>query len=144
MGTVKKKKKSLNFVGWIQLAKNARRRRQAGHALQKSPLLGPASVSQVQECAPQDGAHSQQMGALPARQGRANRTQMLQLQETDQSPYVWENLKEFWKSHKSWTGAFYQPLIYHGLLITLTGEVVIHMYWKFGRHRPVFHDKGRS
>lgn len=84
------------------------------------------------------------MGALPARQGRANRTQMLQLQETDQSPYVWENLKEFWKSHKSWTGAFYQPLIYHGLLITLTGEVVIHMYWKFGRHRPVFHYKGRS
>lgn len=83
-------------------------------------------------------------GGLPARQGRANRTQMLQLQETDQSPYVWENLKEFWKSHKSWTGAFYQPLIYHGLLITLTGEVVIHMYWKFGRHRPVFHDKGSS
>lgn len=67
-------------------------------------------------------------GALPARQGRANRSQMLQLQETGQSLYIWENLKEFWKSHKSWTGAFYQPLIYHGLLITLTGEVVIHMY----------------
>lgn len=67
---------------------------------------------------------------------------MLKLQETGQSLYTWENLKEFLKSHKSWTGAFYQPLIYHGLLMTLTVEVIIHMYWKFGRHRPVFHDKG--
>ena len=83
-------------------------------------------------------------GALPARRGHANLSQMLQLQETGQSLYVWENLKEFWESHKSWTGVFYQALIYHGLLITLTGEVIIHMYWKFGRPRPVSHDKGSS
>lgn len=79
-------------------------------------------------CTARWGSLSADGGALPARQGRANRSQMLQLQETGQSLYIWENLKEFWKSHKSWTGAFYQPLIYHGLLITLTGEVVIHMY----------------
>lgn len=91
----------LTFMGWAQVVKHLMSGGQIGQVFKNSASQASPRPPGL-ECVPLMGLGYtlSRRGTLSARQERANRSQMLQL-ETGQSPYTWENLKEFWKSHKS-------------------------------------------
>lgn len=81
-------------AGWAQVRKNPRHRGQGGQVFKSTPLYGPGQ-------SPRARGTLCTMGRAACWAERANRSQMWQLQERGPSLCIWENLKEFWKSHKS-------------------------------------------